>query len=50
MVLLGGTTNSLDEFTGLARAAGLEVAAVHRQAAGRVAVECRVILDRTTMD
>jgi hypothetical protein len=41
LVLVGGKERSLSEFRGLARAAGLEVAAAGRQASGRFVVECR---------
>ena len=40
MVLVGGKGRSLAEFRELARAAGLEVLATGRQAAGRFVVEC----------
>ncbi len=41
MVLVGGRGRTLEEFSELARAAGLQVTAVGRQASGRVIVECR---------
>ena len=41
MLVAGGKTNTLAEFTELARTAGLEVAAAGTQASGRYAVECR---------
>jgi SAM-dependent methyltransferase len=41
MVLVGGRGRTLDEFREMAREAGLEVAAVGRQASGRVIAECR---------
>jgi 2,7-dihydroxy-5-methyl-1-naphthoate 7-O-methyltransferase len=41
MLLVGGTSNTLSEFAELARAAGLEVASVQRQASGGLVVECR---------
>jgi 2,7-dihydroxy-5-methyl-1-naphthoate 7-O-methyltransferase len=41
MVLLGGRNNTLAEFRGLAREAGLEVSAAERQPSGSFVVECR---------
>ena len=41
MLVAGGKTNTLSEFTELARRAGLEVAAAGTQASGRFVVECR---------
>jgi len=41
MLLVGGASNTLSEFAELARAAGLEVASVQRQASGGLVVECR---------
>ena len=43
MVLVGGRERTLEEFREMARDAGLEVAAVGRQASGRVLVECRPV-------
>ncbi|HYM09814.1 MAG TPA: methyltransferase [Bryobacterales bacterium] len=43
MVLVGGRERTLEEFRGMARAAGLEVRGVGRQASGRVIAECRAI-------
>jgi len=40
-VLLGGKTNTLAEFRGLAREARLEVSAAGRLASGRFVIECR---------
>jgi hypothetical protein len=42
-VLLGSKDNTLSEFRGLAREAGLELVAAERQASGRFVVECRPI-------
>jgi 2,7-dihydroxy-5-methyl-1-naphthoate 7-O-methyltransferase len=41
MLVAGGKTSTLSEFTGLARRAGLEVAAAATQGSGRFVVECR---------
>ncbi len=41
MLVAGGKTSTLSEFTELARRAGLEVAAASTQASGRFVVECR---------
>ena len=41
MLVAGGKTSTLTEFTELARRAGLEVAAVGLQSSGRFVVECR---------
>jgi 2,7-dihydroxy-5-methyl-1-naphthoate 7-O-methyltransferase len=41
MLVAGGKTSTLTEFTELARRAGLEVAAVGSQSSGRFVVECR---------
>jgi hypothetical protein len=41
MLVAGGKTSTLSEFTELARRAGLEVAAAGTQASGRFVVECR---------
>ncbi|MFY9927947.1 MAG: methyltransferase [Streptosporangiaceae bacterium] len=41
MLVAGGKTNTLSEFTELARQAGLEVATAGTQASGRFVVECR---------
>ncbi len=41
MVLLGAKTNTLVEFRGLARRAGLEVSRAQSQESGRFVVECR---------
>jgi hypothetical protein len=42
-VLVGGTTNSLEQFRGVAGQAGLTVVASRRQASGRAAVECHPV-------
>ena len=44
MVLVGGRERTLEEFKQIARAAGLEVTAVGRQASRRVIVECRPLV------
>jgi 2,7-dihydroxy-5-methyl-1-naphthoate 7-O-methyltransferase len=41
LVLVGGKSRTLEEFSNLARGAGLEVSATGRQPSGRVIVECR---------
>ncbi len=41
MLLVGGRNNTLAEFRGLARQAGLEVSAAERQPSGSFVVECR---------
>jgi hypothetical protein len=41
MLVAGGKTDPLERFTGLARQAGLDVAAARTQASGRFVVECR---------
>ena len=41
MLVAGGKTSTLTEFTELARQAGLDVAAARTQASGRFVVECR---------
>jgi len=41
MLVAGGKTSTLTQFTELARQAGLEVAAARTQASGRFVVECR---------
>ena len=43
MLVTGGKTSTLSEFTELARQAGLEVAAARTQASGRFVVECRPV-------
>jgi hypothetical protein len=46
MVLVGGKSSTLPEFRELAREAGLEASAVHRQPSGGLVVECRPIPER----
>jgi uncharacterized glyoxalase superfamily protein PhnB len=41
MVVCGGRTNTVTEFTGLARRAGLDIVAAGQQPSGYFAVECR---------
>ena len=41
MLVAGGKTSTLTQFTELARRAGLEVAAAGSQSSGRFVVECR---------
>ena len=41
MLVAGGKTSTLTQFTELARQAGLEVAAARTQSSGRFVVECR---------
>ena len=41
MLVAGGKTSSITQFTELARQAGLEILAAGTQASGRFAVECR---------
>jgi hypothetical protein len=41
MLVAGGKTSPLAQFTGLARQAGLAVTAARTQASGRFVVECR---------
>ena len=41
MLVAGGKTSTLTQFTGLARQAGLEVVVARTQASGRFVVECR---------
>jgi hypothetical protein len=43
MILCGGRTSTVKEFTALARQAGLEVAAAGPQPSGYFVVECRPI-------
>src|SRR5689334_7623686 len=42
MLVAGGRTSPLAQFTGLARQAGLEVVAAHTQSSGRFVVECKL--------
>jgi predicted enzyme related to lactoylglutathione lyase len=41
MLVAGGKTSTLTQFTELARQAGLEIVAAHTQSSGRFVVECR---------
>ena len=41
MLVAGGKTSTLGQFTGLARQAGLDVIAARTQSSGRYVVECR---------
>ncbi len=41
MLVAGGKTSTLTQFTELARQAGLEVVAARTQSSGRYVVECR---------
>jgi hypothetical protein len=41
MLVAGGKTSTITEFTGLARQAGLDIVAARTQASGRYVVECR---------
>ena len=41
MLVAGGKTNTLTQFTQLARQAGLEIVAARTQSSGRFVVECR---------
>jgi hypothetical protein len=41
MLVAGGKTSTLTQFTKLARQAGLEVVAAGQQSSGRFVVECR---------
>jgi len=44
MLVAGGKTSTLSQFTGLARQAGLDVVAARTQSSGRYVVECRPVL------
>jgi hypothetical protein len=41
MLVAGGKTSTISQFTELARRAGLDIAAARTQASGRYVVECR---------
>jgi 2,7-dihydroxy-5-methyl-1-naphthoate 7-O-methyltransferase len=44
MLVAGGKTSTLSQFTGLARQAGLDVVVARTQSSGRYVVECRPVL------